>query len=740
MKLNLQPNINLKNKILFLGTSGPIILGLIIIIIINFIVNSNTVEIKKLLTEKMKKEISLVSEGIYNMIETQDILLKEKLMGDLNVASNELKNLGGIKTVDTTHSIEITNQYTNAKTNAKINLLYIGDKPVKYTKDFNNEAIVVDKVKKMVGGTATIFQRINQKGDMLRVVTNVKDQNGKRAVGTYIPAVNPNGDKNPVISTVLSGKTFTGRAFVVDKWYITAYKPLKNHENKIIGILYVGIPQESVGELREAILNTKVGNSGYAFVLGCEGTEKYHTIIHPEYGLGKNLSEIKNSDGTPIIPQMVDLALKSGKKTTYLQYSWKNPGEKKSKNKIAALTFYEPWGWVIASSTYEEEFLNFLSKVNIIFQKIIKTSLIVILSLVVMLGMLSFVISKKISKGIVFVSDNLKDIAMGEGDLTKRLEVDSRDEVGKLAYWFNVFVEKIQQMIKEISENAASLSNFSKEISSSAENVSENAKSTLQKTAQVSEAANNMDNTNQISAKSMEETSSNLNSVSTAAEEMSSTINEIAQNAEKGREISQTALQESQNLTSVINVLDELVSSIGFITETINDISDQTNLLALNATIEAARAGEAGKGFAVVASEIKELAAQTSKATIEIRNKIEEVQNSTGEAVTNIGIIDKVISEVESIVSSISAAIEEQSAATAEISKNIHKAASGVDNTSSQITKSANNSQIIAKEISYVNEAVEKITKAGESVEMSSKELSTLSGELKNMVEKFKIS
>ena len=85
---------------------------------------------------------------------------------------------------------------------------------------------MVDKVKELVGGTCTIFQRMNAEGDMLRVATNVEKLDGTRAIGTYIPHTNPDGRANPVIAAVLRGETFTGRAYVVNAWYVTAYQPI----------------------------------------------------------------------------------------------------------------------------------------------------------------------------------------------------------------------------------------------------------------------------------------------------------------------------------------------------------------------------------------------------------------------------------------------------------------------------------------------------------------------------------
>ncbi|MGM0419058.1 MAG: Cache 3/Cache 2 fusion domain-containing protein, partial [Thermodesulfobacteriota bacterium] len=486
MSFSFLKNLTIRKKILFLCTAGPVILGISIIITINTVVKSNTSEMEDFLRKDMENQIGVVAEGIYNMVETQDILLRDKLKGDLNVASNEVKEAGGVRISEESRKVPAVNQYTKKESKIDLPYMLVGDKQIEYNRNTDIKTPVVDKVKSMVGGTATIFQRMNEKGDMLRVATNVIKENGERAVGTYIPATNPDGKKNPVISKVLSGKTYIGRAYVVNAWYITAYKPIKDSSGRITGILYVGLPQESVGEIRKAIENIKVGETGYAFVLGGEGSNKYHSVIHPEQGSGKDFTDLKNSEGEFFVREMVDKALKTNNGSMkYVYYNWKNPGEKESRKKITAVTYYEPWGWVIAASTYESEFLTFLARVKSLFNEIISNSFVIIAVLVMLFGGISIYLSGKISRGIIFVTDSLKDIASGEGDLTKRINTKSGDETGDLAYWFNTFTEKIQNMIKEISEGSASLNSYSKNISELVENVAEASRNTLSKTSEV---------------------------------------------------------------------------------------------------------------------------------------------------------------------------------------------------------------------------------------------------------------
>ncbi|MDO9710923.1 methyl-accepting chemotaxis protein [Paracraurococcus lichenis] len=181
-----------------------------------------------------------------------------------------------------------------------------------------------------------------------------------------------------------------------------------------------------------------------------------------------------------------------------------------------------------------------------------------------------------------------------------------------------------------------------------------------------------------------EQTSANVQTVA-AAEELSASIAEITRQVAQSSKAAGQAVDETRRTDEVVHSLAEGAQKIGEVMRLITDIAAQTNLLALNATIEAARAGEAGKGFAVVAGEVKNLAAQTARATEEIAAQIGAMQSATGDAVGAIQAISARIGEVSEIASAIAAAVEEQGAATAEIARNVQQAAQGTQNVTGAI-------------------------------------------------------
>lgn len=303
--------------------------------------------------------------------------------------------------------------------------------------------------------------------------------------------------------------------------------------------------------------------------------------------------------------------------------------------------------------------------------------------------LLTLVVNKAIVGPINAAIIGLKDIAEGEGDLTKRLNENANDEVGELAKWFNIFIEKLQGIIQQVAKNSSDVGTSSKQLTEISKNLLSNSTDTSHRATNVATASEEMSTNLTNVAAAMEQSATNANMVAAAAEEMSSTINEIAVNAEKARGVSLDAVHQAQAASKDMAELGDAAIKIGKVTETITEISEQTNLLALNATIEAARAGEAGKGFAVVANEIKELAKQTAAATLDIKRLIEDVQNTTKSTGTGINRISEVISGVNETVGSIATAVEEQTATTREIAQNIAQTSQGIQEVNENVSQSS---------------------------------------------------
>jgi methyl-accepting chemotaxis protein len=700
---------------------------------------NNNETVAKTLSEVMASEnLDNITKDIYAMLVTQQELLEQTIAANLNVAENELAAAGGTS-FDNRETVtwNARNQLSGAEQTVHLPQMLIGQQPVTLNTDIKSPSPVVDKVKALVGGASTIFQRMNNDGDMLRVVTNVVSGDGKRAINTFIPAANPDGQPNPILLKVLAGERYVGRAFVVNAWYIAAYEPIMGTDGKVAGMLFVGVPEQSTVNLREAIMKTKVGETGYVYVLDSKGT---YIVSYNGERDGEVIWEAKDADGRLIIQDIVKTALVlKPVEVAHFRYLWKNPGEAEARMKIAGVMYFAPWDWVIGTGGYEDDFNQSSLTIHAANRRGIFLLAGVFGLCLAGAALLWMLVAGGITRPISRITGIIKDISEGEGDLTRRLSGTSQDEVGKLAGYFNDFVSKIQALIQGIHASTNSVASSATELTAISEETSAGARESLNKTNSVAAAAEEM-SANTISvAAGMEQASTSLNSVASAVEEMTTTIGEIARNSEKAHVTADQAARQVSQFSVIMKGLGQSAQEIGKVTETITSISTQTNLLALNATIEAARAGVTGKGFAVVASEVKELAQQTAAATSEIKDKIGTIQGSTAGAVADIDNIVQVISEVNEIVITIATAIQEQSTVTHDIAGNIAQASSGVRDANVRVAQTATVSSSIAKEIAEVSIATGQMASASSQVQTSAMELSQLAESLSLMVSQFKV-
>ena len=349
---------------------------------------------------------------------------------------------------------------------------------------------------------------------------------------------------------------------------------------------------------------------------------------------------------------------------------------------------------------------------------------------------ITFVITKSIKQA----SSNLQDMAMGEGDLTKRLAEKGTDEISELSKWFNVFVEKIQGIVKELSGNTTVLNKASEKLSETATKIASNAEETSAQAKTVSSATEQSNsNITSISA-ATEEMSVEMTTVASAIEEMNTIVNEITKSCQKEFAIANDANDQAKASRELMENLRNSSKEIGKIIKVINYLADQTNLLALNASLEAASAGDAGHGFNVVAKEVKELAKQTAKATTQIQEQVEKMQGDTNKSIDSIIAITTTIGEINTHSQSIVNAMEQQSLAVNGISRNVAEASRVANEISKNVSNSAVGLSEISNNIAGVNAAAADTSYGIAQISASSNELANLSSQLSAITGRFKIS
>ena len=439
---------------------------------------------------------------------------------------------------------------------------------------------------------------------------------------------------------------------------------------------------------------------------------------------------------------MVDAASQRG--GGFVPYNWPKPGDRnKLFKKLSYVKLIKKWDWVLGTGVYIDdiEAMTKKQKERIdtdVTTQIWKTLLIIVFLCVIVMGVTMFM-ARKIINPLKEMNSVLKDIAQGEGDLTVRLKVESEDETGELAKWFNAFIQKIQKIIQDIANNTETLTGSAENLSGLAVNIASGAKVMSDKSSTVANSSTEMSSNMTSIAAAMEEASTNLGGVTSASEQITGTFGNISQNTDNAQKITNEAVSQAKSASDMVESLGKYAQEIGNVSETIGDISSQTNLLSLNATIEAARAGEAGKGFAVVANEIKELSSQTATATLDIKDKIGDIQSSTSGTITEIENISKIINSTNDIVASIAIHIEEQSTTSQEIANNISQASQGVMEVNQNVAQASKAGEDIAHDIADVNQASIEMANQGSELEQKSEELSQLALSLSETVRKFKI-
>ena len=496
-------------------------------------------------------------------------------------------------------------------------------------------------------------------------------------------------------------------------------------DHALTAIVHLEKNDENQERVKTILRNLRYGESGYYFVYDNDGT---NLVLGPKPQLeGKNLIGIKDKKGAFLVKDLIDIANKGG---GFYTYWWDKPGrENEPARKLSYAAKVPNWGWMIGTGFYIDEVDTKLAELQAQINQNISRTLATIFGLATLFIALSaiagYMLAKAIIKPLNATAGAIRDIAEGEGDLTRRLSEKGSTEIAAVSNGFNSFVSKIHNAVGQVNESASRIAVSSEQLLQIADTNSKDIARQTEETQQMATAITEMTATVQEVARSASEAADAASHADSESQAGADVVNQTI--ASIGELVS-----EVESAVSVISTLESESENIGMVLDVIRNIADQTNLLALNAAIEAARAGEQGRGFAVVADEVRSLASRTQESTQEIQQMMERLQNGTGEAVRVMHSSQEKTRETVAKAQLAGTSLE-----------SIKASVSTIHAMNTQIASAAEEQGVVANEInrSVVNIAdISKKTAQGSSNSAeASRTLATLGEEMHGLVKQFKL-
>jgi methyl-accepting chemotaxis protein len=423
--------LRLRHKLTFLAFAPALVLTLVILAIVMTQRRTIGERTSGDLEAMTRQHLQQTVRDLLVLCESSHARTLDDLQRRARVLRASIDRAGGVVNGKDKVAWDAVEQVSGRHVSVELPQLMLGGTSVAKVTSLKEPSPAVDDIAAQIGGRVTLFQRMNDAGDMLRVATNVP-RAGARATGTFVAAKNADGSANPVIATVLGGRPYEGRARVADEWLITRYEPLTDASGKVVGMLFVGDTDTAYRTVRESMLRLRIGDTGYAFAIQASGDDRGKYAVSKDGKRdGEQIWDAKDASGRFFIREMVESAVRRPGEVTTIDYPWKNAGDAEPRRKVSAYAYFEPWQWVIGAGMIHDEAFGPARRAVSAVDGIAWTTAEVGLAALALALITALIASRMLAGPIERMRHAAKAVALG--DLSVEVDHQDRDEIGELA-------------------------------------------------------------------------------------------------------------------------------------------------------------------------------------------------------------------------------------------------------------------------------------------------------------------
>jgi methyl-accepting chemotaxis protein len=588
----------ISRKLTIIGGAIIVVAIMIVIGVTQIAFNNYGKSANNLTQNLVTSDLDHIIQGAYHLVNTQNRVLQDLLDKNSNTGLYILKKEGGLNTsTSTIIQWQIRNELSGESQEINLPSLIVGTTRVLKNDDPRQTSLWIDTLYELFGGRSVLFQVINPEGDLLRISSNIIED-GKRNIGSYIPAVHPDGTNDELISALKAGESYHRLEFIMNSWYVTKTTPLYRGNGEWLGAFQVAVPLDQSTAIQNSLNTIKVGQTGYVWAVKAQGETRGDLVVVKPGQTNTALWNVKDSDGNPYMQTLIQQALQAKGEITANRFLLPGPSGQGSRGVLTRVVYFEPWDWVIGVYAYEEEVLQELTALETYRKSLSLTFGLIGLGVMLLFVVVMIFFGNQISRPLQVITRAAERLATGnlnqqlqqttndeigmlaiafrkmisymqemaavatrisQGDLTQN--IDSRGEHDQLGKAFNQMVIALREMVRDLTTQANSLSASANELNSAAENSEVTLNQIFSTIHQVTEGAQQQASSLTQTASSMNQLEQSIENIIQGASEqeaavddvrnltgqLQSSIQSVAQKAIEGAGQSAQADQKSQD-------------------------------------------------------------------------------------------------------------------------------------------------------------------------------------------------